>query len=180
LALPALIVIGLISLSKLRSKTIGAFFTTGIIIFSIFHGEPLRFSSTYSEQALQRWVSARQIIANTPGPKLISTPILAPIMGDSLLLDNGHTECYVGLEAPSRSLDALFPKRHSYFNAFNTYFNGIDNQIARKDFQLIVVTKDFHPMIPKSTLEANYFKLEVINLQTGGQTWLTEFWLPKK
>lgn len=180
LALPALIVIGLISFSKLRSKTIGIFFTSGIMIFSIFHGETLPFSPTYSEQALQRWASARQIIADIPGPKLISTPILAPIMGDSLLLDNGHTECYVGLETPSTSLDGLFPKRHSYFDAFKTYFNGIDNQITRKDFQLIVVTKDFHPMIPKSTLEAHYFKLEVINLQTGGQTWVTEFWSPQK
>lgn len=179
LALPALIIIGLISLAKLRSKTASTFFITGIMIFSIFHGELLGLRPIYSEQALQRWSFAKKIIADIPGPKLISSPILAPIMGYSLLLDNGHTECYVGLEAPSTLLDTLFPKRHLYFNAFKTYFNTIDSQIARKNFKLIAVTKDFHPMIPQSTLEANYFKLEVINLQTGGQTWVTEFWLPK-
>jgi hypothetical protein len=34
-------------------------------------------------------------------------------------------------------------------------------------------------MIPQSILEAHYFKLETIDLQTGGQTWVTEFWAPK-
>jgi hypothetical protein len=179
LALPALIVIGLISLSRLRSKAASAFFIIGILIFSIFHGELLSYRSIYSEQSLQRWSFANQIIANTQGPKLIASPILAPIMGDSVLLDNGHSECYVGLDTPSTTLDILFPKRHTYFNTFKTYFDNIDSQIARKYLQLIATTKDFHPMIAQTTLEANYFKLETIDLQTGGQTWVTEFWVPK-
>lgn len=179
LALPALIVIGLTSLSKLRSKAASTFFITGILVFSIFHGELLSYRSIYSEQALQKWMSAKQIIADIQGPKLISTPLLAPIMGDSILLDNGHTECYVGLDTPSALLDRLFPERHIYFNTFKTYFEDIHHQIANKNFKLIATTKDFHPMIPQSTLEANYFKLDVIDLQTGGQTWVTEFWVPK-
>lgn len=179
LALPALIVIGLISLSRLRSKAASTFFMSGILVFSIFHGELLSFRTIYSEQALQKWVSAKQIVADIQGPKLISTPILAPVMGDSILLDNGHTECYVGLDTPSALLDSLFPRRHGYFSAFKTYFDGIDSQIANKNFKLIATTKDFHPMIPQSILEANYFKLKTIDLQTGGQTWMTEFWVPK-
>ena len=179
LALPALIVIGLISLSRLRSKAASAFFITGILIFSIFHGELLSYRSIYSEQSLQRWSFANQIIPNIQGPKLISSPILAPIKNDSVLLDNGHSECYVGLDTPSTTLDILFPKRHAYFNAFKTYYDDIDSQIARKHFKLIATAKDFHPMIAQATLEANYFKLETIDLQTGGQTWVTEFWVPK-
>ena len=179
LALPSLIIIGLISLSKLRSKAANAFFITCILIFSIFHGEPLSYRSIYSEQALQKWGFANQIIADIQGPKLISTPILAPILHESLLLDNGHTECYVGLNTPSALLDFLFPKRHTYFNTFKTYFDDINSQITHKSFKLIATTKDFHPMIPQSTLEANYFKLKTIDLQTGGQTWVTEFWVPK-
>ena len=179
LALPALIIIGLVSLSRLSSKAACAFFITGILVFSIFHGELLSYRSIYSEQSLQKWAFAKQIIADAQGPKLISSPILAPIMGDSILLDNGHSECYVGLDAPSTSLDILFPKRHEYFNAFKAYFDDIDNQIAHKQFKLIATTKDFHPMIPQATLEANYLKLETIALQTGGQTWITEFWVPK-
>ena len=179
LALPALIVIGLVSLSRLRSKAASAFFITGILIFSIFHGEVLGYRSIYSGQALQKWAFANQIITDIKGPKLISSPILAPIMGDSILLDNGHSECYIGLDTPSTSLDILFPKRHTYFNAFKTYFDDIDSQIAHKHFKLIATTKDFHPMIPQATLEANYLKLETIDLQTGGQTWITEFWVPK-
>ncbi len=180
LALPALIVIGLISLSRLRSKPASAFFISGILIFSIFHGELLSYRPVYSEQSLQRWAFANQIITNINGPKLISSPILAPIMDESILLDNGHSECYVGLNTPSTSLDILFPKRHTYFNAFKTYFDGIDSQIAHKHFKLIATTKDFHPMILQSTLDANYLMLETINLQTGGQTWVTEFWVPKE
>ena len=179
LALPALIVIGLISLSRLKSKAASAFFITGILIFSIFHGEVLSYRSIYSAQALQRWMFAKQIIVNIQGPKLISTPILAPVMGDSILLDNGHTECYVGLDRPSVLLDSLFSKRHIYFNTFKTYFDDINKQIVNKNYKLIVITKDFHPMIPQSILEAHYFKLNSIDLQTGGQTWLTEFWVPK-
>jgi hypothetical protein len=179
LALPALIVLGLISLSRLRSKATSAFFITGILIFSIFHGELLNYRSIYSQQALQKWIFAKEIITNIQRPKLISTPILAPIMGDSILLDNGHTECYVGLDTPSVLLDSLFPKRHIYFNTFKTYFDDINSQIVNKNYKLIVTTKDFHPMIPQSILEAHYFKLNVIDLQTGGQTWLTEFWVPK-
>ena len=179
LALPALIVIGLVSLSRLRSNAAGAFFITGILVFSIFHGELLSYRSIYSEQALQKWLFAKQIIADIQGPKLISTPILAPIMGDSILLDNGHTECYVGLDTPSALLDRLFPERHLYFNAFKTYFDDIHRLIAQRNFKLIATTKDFHPMISQSILEANYFKLDVIDLQTGGQKWTTEFWVPK-
>jgi hypothetical protein len=100
-------------------------------------------------------------------------------MHESLLLDNGHTECYIGLNTPSALLDFLFPKRHAYFNTFKTYFDDINSQIAHKSFKLIATTKDFHPMIPQSILEANYFKLKTIDLQTGGQTWVTEFWVPK-
>lgn len=179
LALPALIVIGLISLSRLKSKAAGAFFITGILIFSTFHGELLSYRSIYSAQVLQKWMFAKQIIANIQGPKLIATPILAPVMGDSILLDNGHTECYVGLDTPSVLLDGLFPKRHIYFNTFKIYFDNMNSQITNKKFRLIATTKDFHPMIPQSILETHYLKLDVIDLQTGGQTWPTEFWVPK-
>lgn len=179
LALPALIIIGLTSLSRLRSTVTRVFFLTVILIFSIFHGELLSYRPIYSEQALQRWNFANQIIANTKGPKLISSPILAPIKGESVLLDNGHTEYYVGLETPSALLDILLPKRHDYFSTFDQYFKGIQSKIAHKDYKLITTTKDFHPMIPQAILEANYSKLETINLQTGGQTWVTEFWVPK-
>jgi hypothetical protein len=179
LALPSLIIIGLISLSRLRSTVTRVFFITVFFIFSIFHGELLSYRPIYSEQALQKWKLANQIIVNTKGPKLISSPILAPIMGESILLDNGHTEYYVGLETPSRLLDILLPRRHDYFSAFDQYFKGIESKITRKEFKLITTTKDFHPMIAQSVLEANYFKLETIDLQTGGQTWVTEFWVPK-
>jgi hypothetical protein len=179
LALPALIIIGLTTLSRLRSSVTRVFFITVILIFSIFHGELLSYRSIYSEQALQRWNFASQIITNTKGPKLISSPILAPIMGESVLLDNGHTEYYVGLETPSALLDILLPRRHDYFSTFDQYFKGIQSKIAHKDYKLIAITKDFHPMIPQTILEANYVKLETIDLQTGGQTWATEFWVPK-
>ena len=179
LALPALIIIGLTSLSKLRSTVVRVFFIVAILIFSIFHGELLSYRPIYSEQALQKWNFANQIITNTKGPKLISSPILAPIMGESILLDNGHAEYYVGLDTPSALLDILLPRRYDYFSTFDQYFKGIESKIAQKEFKLIAITKDFHPMIPQSILEAHYFKLETIDLQTGGQTWVTEFWAPK-
>ena len=178
LALPALIIIGLVSLFQLRSILTCNFFIISVVIFSIFHGELLGYRPIYSEQALLKWSLANQIIADTKGPKLISTPILAPIMGESLLLDNGHSECYVGLDAPSKSLDKIFPKRHSYFNSFKVHFDEIERQISQKEFNLITTTKDFHPMISSEILKANYIKLETIDLQTGGQTWVTEFWVP--
>jgi TM2 domain-containing membrane protein YozV len=179
MALPALIIIGLTSLSKLRSTVVRVFFIVAILIFSIFHGELLSYRPIYSEQALQKWNFANQIITSTEGPKLISSPILAPIMGESILLDNGHTEYYVGLKTPSALLDILLPRRYDYFSIFDQYFKGIESKIAQKEFKLIAITKDFHPMIPQLILEANYFKLETIDLQTGRQTWVTEFWAPK-
>lgn len=180
LALPALMIIGLVSLSRLKSSPAVTFFTTGVFIFSIFHGELLSYRPIYSQQSLQQWAIADMIIADTSGPKLVSSPILAPIMRDALLLDNGHTECYIGLDTTSPLLDFLFPERHTYFGTFQQYFSDIGNQIAHKKFSLIAVTKDFHPMIPQSLLEANYTKFDTVALQTGGQTWATEFWIPKK
>jgi len=133
----------------------------------------------YSKQALNNWVDADQLIKNTPGSKLISTPILVSKKEDVILLDNGHSECYVALNSPS-VLDPLFPARQSYFDLFKKYYDGINNKIAQKEFGLIAVSQNFHPMISQSDLDKNYFKLKTIDLQTGRQIWKTEFWVPKK
>jgi len=179
LALPSLIVVALISLSRIKSSSLRIFFKIAILVFSIFHGELMSFEPMYSKQALNNWVDADQLIKNTPGSKLISTPILVSKKEDVILLDNGHSECYVALNSPS-VLDPLFPARQSYFDLFKKYYDGINNKIAQKEFGLIAVSQNFHPMISQSDLDKNYFKLKTIDLQTGRQIWKTEFWVPKK
>jgi hypothetical protein len=52
----------------------------------------------------------------------------------------------------------------------------VAQKISNKEYQLIVVTSGYHPMISQLNLEAHYRKSREIDLQTGSQIWKTEFW----
>jgi hypothetical protein len=177
LALPALTIVGMLALSKLDLKLIRVASAWVIVFLCIYHGEYPKFSSIYSDQSLDRWITAKSILDEEGGEILVSTPILNHLPGKFTRLDNGHSECYTALVArPYPLLNWIFPKRAIYYSEFAKYYDRIAQKINKKEYGLIVVTSGYHPMISQSILETHYRKSREIDLQTGAQVWKTEFW----
>lgn len=176
LALPALTVLGVLALSKLDSTSIRVGSVWLIVLLCIYHGELPKFTPIYSDQSRSQWTTTASILEED-GEILVSTPILNHLPGNFTRLDNGHSECYTALIArPYPILNWIFPKRMVYFSEFEKFYERVAHKIENKEYKLIVVTSEYHPMIPQSILERNYRKSREIDLQTGVQVWKTEFW----
>jgi len=180
LALPALTVIALYSLKRFESHVIRMVSIWVVVSLCIFHGEILKFNSIYSAEALRQWEMAESIVEKEHGNILVATPILSQFKGDFTRLDNGHSECYTALVSrPYPILDWIYPKRTAYFAKYKHFYSEIVDKIEAQQYQLIVVTSGYHPMIAQSVLEKNYQMVRQIELQTGVQIWKTEFWTIK-
>ena len=182
--IPPIAIIGLIALSKIQSKVMQSILLFFVIGLCIFHGELKHYNLIYNKEAVANWQAAQAILKENEGQtNLISSPILAGLnSGSSLVLDQGHSEYYAGLQQSSDStlhLINLFPHSQAYLENFIHFYKKIHRQIEQQDFRLIVVTKDYHPMIPQELLSNKYRKVQELNLRTGGQYWPTEFWIPK-
>ena len=156
-----------------------------VIIFCLFHGRLIQ-QIPYNTNSAISWQAANKIILTHENqPILISSPILAGPSDskDLIILDNGHSECYTGLHLDSNSpayLRFLFPKSELYFQSFEKFYGQLSHEIMARRFELIVVTKNYHPMISQELLRNHYTKIREINLKAGGVDWATEFWTPKK
>jgi hypothetical protein len=184
LLIPALTIIGLTALARLKIKLIQNFYLILLIVLCIFHGQVNNHSSIYSVAEVKNWERVNAILGQyRDNQMLIASPIVAPLQNhNTLVLDNGHSECYIGLMPdPSKPslLFQLFPDHQIYFKSFVAYYSDIHQKIKQQGYNLIVVTKEYHPMVPQDLLNEKYNKLVEITLQTGGQKWHTEFWTPK-
>ena len=156
-----------------------------IIFLCVFHGSFNNQTSTYSTTDVKNCELIATSLSRYHDNKiLIASPIIAPLANkNSLILDNGHSEYYIGLipdkNKPSQ-LFSLFPEHQEYFKSFIDYYLKIHQKIKQQEFGLIVVTKEYHPLIPQQLLDEKYRKDDEIKLKTGGQDWQIEFWTPKK
>jgi hypothetical protein len=188
MATPPLIVVGLVALSRLRSDVHRSLFAVLIVFFSLFHAgighSPSPFP-VYSGQEVANWRAAEQLLADhKAGAKIVSPILMGRVDKDpATVFDNGNSEYWENLapngEKPS-IIDGLFPNRLDYSRRFSAYYHHMNQRIERREFSLIAVTKDRHPLVPQNILEQNYEVVQEISLQTGRQHWRTEFWVPKK
>lgn len=179
LLLPSLIILGMISIADFKSLILKNFFVILIIFYSLFHGNIEKFNFIYSNEAINNWQLAEKLIKSQEGSVLISTPILAQIGKNSVILDNGHSEYFPGLNKPLPGyINQFFPEREIYSEKFKKFYTEIDSQILNKKYNLIATTQGYHPTISQNTLSKYYRRIQEINLQTGKQNWNIEFWVP--
>jgi hypothetical protein len=179
LLLPSLIILGMISIADFKSLILKNFFVILIIFYSLFHGKLEEYQPIYSSKAINNWLLAEKLINSKDGPVLISSPVLAQIGKNSIILDNGHSEYFPGLNhAPPGLINLFFPERSIYSEKFKNFYAEIDYQILNKKYNLIATTQNYHPTISQNTLSKYYRKIQEINLQTGRQNWNIEFWVP--
>lgn len=185
LIIPSITIVGLVATARLKNKIIQKFYIVLIIFFCVFHGSFNNQTSTYSATDVKNWELIATSLSRYHDNKiLIASPIIAPLANkNSLILDNGHSEYYIGLIPDKNKPSQLFPlfqEHQEYFKSFIDYYLKIHQKIKQQEFGLIVVTKEYHPLIPQQLLDEKYRKDDGATLKTGGQDWQIEFWTPKK
>lgn len=117
-----------------------------------------------------------------PSLNILNSPTLTSRMIElgMMPVDSGQTDVYYLMDPYPKNL-LLGPAYEDYFNDGVEYTNSINTAIIKKEYDLIITTKDVDVFYDVSLIEANYEMVDqlILYMSATNQKWVIQVWEPK-
>jgi hypothetical protein len=138
------------------------------------------FPNQLSAAEQKDWEKMARVVAASP-QLLNSPPLVAEMVAlGRLPVDSGQTEYFYSTRPYAGTLWA--PPYPQVNEQGQKYLAAISASIQNRDYDRVILTQDYSPLVNLDLLQQNYQRVDVLTLampQTG-QAWVTEIWEPKK